>query len=221
MENWESFKSSGMSIPTVEERIRRRDAQIKQQAARIKRLEREIDELKKLLVEKANSKESKPPKEATNFSVARHERKQRKKRRRQKSTGRKPKDVKRDRITQAIDLYWCGADRKNCVLRREQFVWRLIDGKAQYVHYRIFDEPHSTDLPPVDGAGNGKCEYGLEILITLAYLVSWTGVSIDKGCGILTTFQSRSSFVGRPTGKGKQAAISRSHDLSPVRRRVG
>ena len=46
--------------------------------------------------------------------------------------------MKRDRITQAIDLYWCGADRKNCVLRREQFVWRLIDGKAEYVHYRIF-----------------------------------------------------------------------------------
>ena len=37
------------------------------------------------------------------------------------------------------------------MLRREQFVWRLIDGKAEYVHYRIFDEPDSTDLPPVDG----------------------------------------------------------------------
>jgi hypothetical protein len=177
-----------MSIPTLKEQLRRRDAQIKEQAERIKRLEREIDELKKLLVEKANSKESKPPKEATNFSVARHERKQRKKRRRKKSTGRKPKDVKRDRVTQAIDLYWCGADRKKCVLRREQFVWRLIDGKAEYVHYRIFDEPHSTDLPPVDGVRNGKCEYGFEILITLAYLVYWTGVSIDKACGILTFF---------------------------------
>ena len=59
-------------------------------------------------------------------------------------------------------------------------MWRLIDGKAQYVHYRIFDEPDSTDLPPVDGVRNGKCEYGLEILITLAYLVYWTGVSIDN-----------------------------------------
>jgi hypothetical protein len=43
--------------------------------------------------------------------------------------------------------------------------------KAQYVHYRIFDKPDSTDLPPVDGVRNGKCEYGIEILITLAYLV--------------------------------------------------
>ena len=77
---------------------------------------------------------------------------------------------------------------KKCVLRREQFVWRLIDGKAEYVHYRIFDAADSTDLPPVDGARNGKCEYGLEILITLAYLVYWTGVSIDQACGILAFF---------------------------------
>ena len=177
-----------MTIPELEEQLRQRDAQIKEQAARIKELEREIEELKKLLVEKAKSKESKPPKEATNYSVARHERKQRRKRRRKKSTGRKPKDVKRDLATQTIDLYWYGADRKKCVLRREQFVWRLIDGKAKYVHYRIFDEPDSTDLPPVDGVRNGKCEYGLEILITLAYLVYWTGVSIDKACEILAFF---------------------------------
>ena len=96
--------------------------------------------------------------------------------------------MKSDLATQTIDLYWYGADRKKCVLRREQFVWRLIDGKAQYVHYRIFDEPDSTDLPPVDGVRNGKCEYGLEILVTLAYLVYWTGVSIDKACGILAFF---------------------------------
>ena len=177
-----------MTIPELEEQLRQRDALIKEQAARIKELERVIEELKKLLVEKAKSKESKPPKEASNYSVARHERKQRKKRQRKKSTGRKPKDMKRDRATQTIDLYWYGADQKKCVLRREQFVWRLIEGNAKYIHYRIFDEPDSYDLPPVDGVRNGKCEYGLEILITLAYLVYWTGVSIDKACGILTFF---------------------------------
>ena len=56
-----------------------------------------------------------------------------------------------------IDLYWHGVCRAKCILRREQFVWRLIDGKAQYVHYRIFDRPDSTDLPTIDGVRNGKC----------------------------------------------------------------
>ena len=187
-----------MTIPELEEQLRQRDAQIKKQAAlikkqaaRIKELEKEIEELKELLLERAKAKESKPPKEATNYSVSRHERKQRKKRkkpRRKKPTGRRPKDAKRDSATRTIDLYWYRANRKKCVLRREQFVWRLIDGKAEYIHYRIFDKPDSTDLPPVDGVRNGKCEYGLEILITLAYLVYWTGVSIDKACEILTFF---------------------------------
>jgi len=177
-----------MTIPELEERLRQSEARNREQAARIRELEKQIEELKKLLGEKAGSKEAKPPKEATNYSVGRHERSQRKKRRRKKSTGRKPKDAKRDRAAQTFDLYWCGADRKKCVLRREQFVWRLIDGKAQYIHYRIFDEPGSTDLPPVEGVRNGKCEYGLEILVTLAYLVYWTGVSIDKACEILAFF---------------------------------
>ena len=195
MEISESFKFSGMTIPELEEQLHERDARIKEQAARIKEqaarikeLEKEILELKKLLVDKAKSKEAKAPKEASNYSVSRHEQRQRRRRRRKKSTGRKPKDAKRDVATETIDLYWHGADRKKCVLRREQFVWRLIDGKAEYIHYRIFDKPDSNDLPPVDGVRNGKSEYGIEILITLAYLVYWTGVSIDKACGILAFF---------------------------------
>jgi len=140
-----------MTISELEKRLRQRDARIEEQDARIEELEREIEELKKLLVEKAKAKEAKPPKEATNYSVGRHEQKQRKRRRRKKSTGRKPKHARRDHATQTFDLYWYDADRKKCLLRREQFVWRLIDGKAHYVHYRIFDKPDSTELPPVDG----------------------------------------------------------------------
>lgn len=180
-----------MTIPELEEQLRQRDALIAEQAARIKELEKKLDELKKLLVERAEAKEAKPPKEASNFSVARHEEKQKKrqnKRRRKKSTGRRPKDVKRDLATETIDLYWYGANRTKCVLRREQFVWRLIDGKTVYMHYRVFDTADSNELPPVEGVRNGKSEYGIEILITLAYLVHWTGVSIDKACDILRFF---------------------------------
>jgi chromosome segregation ATPase len=144
-----------MTISELKEQLRQRDlqlekqaaqlerqaARIKKQAARIKELERKIEELKNLLVDKAKSKESKPPKEASNYSVSRHEQKQRRKRGRKKSTGRKPKDAKRDFTTETIDLYWHGAKRRKCVLRREQFVWRLMDGKAKYIHYRVFDEP--------------------------------------------------------------------------------
>ena len=72
-----------MTNAELKDLLRERDGQIKE-------LKREIRELKKLLVEKAQSKDAKPPKEASNYSVARHERKQRK-RRHKNSTGRKPK----------------------------------------------------------------------------------------------------------------------------------
>ena len=62
-----------MTISELENQLRQRDAviekqaaQIKAQAARVQELEREMENLKKLLVEKAQSKEAKPPKEATN-----------------------------------------------------------------------------------------------------------------------------------------------------------
>jgi len=170
-----------MTNSELKEELRQRDA-------RIKELEKQIEHLKELLSEKAASKEAKPPKGAGNYSVAKHERKQRKKRPRRKSTGRKAKDAKRGDATHFIDLYWHGARQAKCILHREQFVWRLIDGKAVYVHYRIFDEPNSKELPLIDGVRNTKCEYGIEILVTLAFLVYWTGVSIDKARGILAFF---------------------------------
>ena len=66
-----------MTLSELEEQLRQRDKQIEEQAARIKELERNIRELERLLAEKAQSKESKLPKEASNFSVNRYEQKQR------------------------------------------------------------------------------------------------------------------------------------------------
>jgi len=55
---------------------------------------------------KAQAKESKPPKEATNYSFSRHERKRQKKGRRKNSTGRKSNEAKCGLATETIDLYW-------------------------------------------------------------------------------------------------------------------
>jgi hypothetical protein len=62
----------GISIAERKEQLRQRDKQIEESAARVKELEEEIRELKELLVDKAKSKEPKPPREASNFSVSRH-----------------------------------------------------------------------------------------------------------------------------------------------------
>ena len=92
-----------MTFSELKEQLRQCDLQLEKQAAQLER-------------------------QATTVP-ARHEQKQRSKRRRKKSTGRKPKDAKRDFATETIDLYWHGANRKKCVLRREQFVW-LVEVKS-------------------------------------------------------------------------------------------
>jgi hypothetical protein len=56
-----------------------------------------------------------------------------------------------------------------CQLVRERAVWRLIDGKAVHAGYRIFAEPDGKE-PRIPGV-TPRCEYGLETLVVLAFLV--------------------------------------------------
>ena len=67
---------------------------------------------------------------------------------------------------------------EGCCFRRDRFAWRLENGRAVFVRYRLHRE---------NGAHNGaklpyvlpRSEYGLEIAITLAYLVYSLNLSID------------------------------------------
>ena len=52
----------------------------------------------------------------------------------------------------------------------------------------------------------GKCEYGLEFLITLAFLVYRTGMSIDKARGVLAF------FTGLQLSKSQADSIRSLHD---------
>jgi hypothetical protein len=54
------------------------------------------------------------------------------------------------------------------------------------VGYRIFAGP-SGDEPPIPGV-TPRCEYGLEILVVLAFLVYIIGISLDKACAVLGFF---------------------------------
>ena len=151
----------------------------------IKRLEAEIDGLKKLLAGKAEAKAAKKPTFTENYSL---DKRNRKKKRRKKSTGRRPKDAKRTLIEHQSDIFPPNVDRQPCVFHREQFAWRLIDGRAVYVAYNIHDLPDSKELPLPMGLRNSRSEYGIEIILTLAFLHYWIGVSLDNACEIMRFF---------------------------------
>ena len=79
-------------------------------------------------------------------------------------------------------------DASECIERGHQYVWRIIDGKATYVCYRLFARPQTQELPTITGVRNRLSEYGIEIIVTVAFLHYWVGISLDNSCGVIGFF---------------------------------
>ena len=107
-------------------------------------------------------------------------------RHRKKSPGRTPTELKFAEAEHVDDIYPDGVRHVDCQLVRERAVWRLIDGKSVRVGYRIFAGPDGKE-PRIPGV-TPRCEYGLEILVVLAFLVYLIGISLDKACEVLGFF---------------------------------
>ena len=69
------------------------------------------------------------------------------------------------------------------------------------MRYRLFRAPGGEE-PPIPGV-TPRCEYGIEILVVLAFLVYVIGVSLDKACRILHF------FCQLPLGKSQADALLR------------
>ena len=175
----------GIGLIHYESELARRDETISQQAERIKELEAEIEQLKRLLADKATSKASKKPKFTENYSLDKNTHKTR---HHAGSTGRRSHEAKRDLISDSQPIYWKDVDPEECVCHREQFAWRLVAGRAVYLRYCIYDVPDSKQLPVPPGLRNSRSEFGIEIILVLAFLHYWIGVSIDHAREIMRFF---------------------------------
>ena len=176
---------SGKIPIDYENELKQRDETIARLTTRIQQLEAEIEELKKLLTGKGESKTAQKPKFTPNYSL---DRITRKKRRHRDSTGRRRQETKQDRIEEQQKVYWPGVDPATCICHRQQFAWRMIEGKAVYVCYAIYDVPESKALPLPPGLRNSRSEFGIEIILILAFLHYWIGVSLDHAREILQFF---------------------------------
>jgi len=77
----------------------------------------------------------------------------------------------------------------DCHLSHTRVAWRLEDGRAVLIAYEIYRCGNNFGQPPgVPGRG----EFGMEILIALAYQVYVLGLSLDKACQVLGFFQGLS-----------------------------
>jgi len=176
-----------MEIVKRDEIIRRQAQEIAELKKRAASLEQQLVQLQSLLKERAATKDAKRPIFSQDYSLSRQER-ERMRHRRKRSPGRRPREAKQHRIERTDDIYPQGVPPRRCEPAREQCAWRLEEGRAIYVRYRMFRERNCQELPHVFGLRNSRCEFGLEIHVVLAFMVYHIGVSMDQARAILAFF---------------------------------
>jgi hypothetical protein len=81
-----------------------------------------------------------------------------------------------------------GVPEQDCRLSHTRPVWRLEQGRALVVAYEIYRGP-KNQYGQIPGA-LGRSEFGLEIVVQIAYMVYVIGLSFDKVCQLLQFLQN-------------------------------
>jgi hypothetical protein len=149
---------------------------------------RRIAELEKQLGPTASAKVDQP------FSMRAEERRQEargKKRRRKNRPTRRGRVTTAEKVRQAArteKVFPEGVAKSNCQLSHTRPVWRLENGQAVLVAYEVYRGPNSQ-FGKIPGT-LGRSEFGIEIVIAIAYQVYVVGLSFDKVCLLLNFFQN-------------------------------
>jgi hypothetical protein len=172
-------------VEELERRNQALEARNQELEARNQELEAENKQLKELLHQQGASKDAKAPQFKENYSV---EQQTGKGNRGRGATGRRAQEEKLNFVSHNVDVYPEGVAQSDCIEHRQQFAWRLMSGRAEYVCYHIYGLPLAIELPNVAGLRNSRSEYGIEIILTVAFLHYWIGISLDHVCEVMTFF---------------------------------
>jgi hypothetical protein len=149
---------------------------------------RRIEELEKKVGGSATVKVAEP------FSLRAEEQRQQA---RGKRARRRNRPLRCGRITTADKIaqaqrtekaFPVGVAKRDCQLSHTRPVWRLEQGQAVLVAYEVYRGPQSQygKIPGV----LGRSEFGIEIVVAIAYQVYIVGLSFDKVCLLLNFFQN-------------------------------
>lgn len=174
-------------VAELGKRLEEQAQQIQMQTEQISALETENAKLKSLLAGAGAKKGAKAPKFTENYSVDKHKGKGKSKRG-QDATGRRPHSAKLAQVERTVNVYEAGVAAADSVARGHQYVWRIEDGRAQYICYRFFTHPETASLPALPGVRNRLSEYGLEVILIVAFLHYWIGISLDHTCAVVEFF---------------------------------
>lgn len=182
-------------IEQLQERLKRLEAENHRLRQRLAQYEPEI------LREPTAGSPASPGQYGLAAEERRREKRARKRLRNHRRRGRRRTQVKFAAAERTQDVYPPDVRRQECTLDHERAVWRLEDGRGVLVGYRVFRGP---------GGGAARiclvtprCEYGLEILVVLAFLVYVIGISLDKAGAVM------GFFCGLPLAKSQTDALLR------------
>ena len=179
--------SGNVSVEQLLDIIDQQQQTIKRLDAEKRRLTQRLAQYEPEVARESATPDANAPTPQESYSVdAEMKRRQKRRRRKKKSPGRTPTEVKFADAHRYENIYPDGVKHAACQLVRERAVWRLEDGKAVRVGYRIYAGPDGKE-PRIPGV-TPRCEYGIEILVVLAYLVYLIGISLDKACAVLGFF---------------------------------
>jgi transposase len=166
--------------------LERQERMIQHLHNELQRLKQRLAQYEPEVLQEPARTEPPPQTPSASYSLDAEEQRRRPRRRRKKSPGRRPTELKFAEAQRIEEIYPDGVPRADCQVLRERAVWRLHDNHAVRVGYRIFGRPGGPE-PAIPGV-TPRCEYGLEILVVLAFLVYVIGVSLDKACAVLAFF---------------------------------
>lgn len=144
--------------------------------------------LRDLLDAKAKAKSAKKPGFSENYSGGAQGKRSRKKGRGKGATGRRSQSDKQAFVDNTEKVCPEGVRPRDCVCHRSQCAWRIVEGRAVYIDYEIYDRVDSQTPPLPPGLRNSRSEFGIEISLIVAFLHYWVGESLDHSCQIIEFF---------------------------------
>jgi len=157
---------------------------IQQLQGQVEKLQAQVEELKK---KNPTDRLDEPFSERAEEKRQAKKKGKRSKRKKPTRRGRLSTAEKIAKAARTETVYPDDCDPQDCKLSHTRVAWRLEDGRAVLVAYDIYRQGNRYGQPPgVPGRG----EFGMEILIALAYQVYTLGLSLDKACQVLGFFQN-------------------------------
>lgn len=180
------LESLSRQLEKANQRIAELEKKIDDLEKRNKDLEKQNDELSKKLGRKTTKLD-----EPYSMQAEERRRKAQGERRKRKPPKRRGRINTMSKLAQAVrteQVYPANVPQDDCWLSHTRPVWRLENGRAVLVAYEIYRGPGNRygTIPAVLGRG----EFGIEIMLAIAYQVYVIGLSFDKVAQLFAFFQN-------------------------------